>query len=448
MPLDEVRHLPNLYRLFSGSKRYEAFVIGGPQALIADPTMFVEKSPDTHASSDFGLVFAYNIKEKVAIRRDKNGLHIVNETYPELEEKDFNVLVDKQVNDQKLVEHLVDVGTLAKCLAGGGVMLSGVGRDLLNKLCLYHAIGGRLTDEGERREVEVINEFRRVSKLDRRFLDSRIIYEIMGLYGKGYAETTESSVELLSDNVNSAVEFLKAGVVQNSDLRDIVVALIQVQDNPHLFAAFKKNLKRLGLGALEDEIIKVFACFKIAKNMAIGRWLWRRKKLQSVSSAGVFLQYNRGDLEELAFIISFSSRWLRSSEIDPITFVDRVNDLLAGNDKVFMGVLNRIEVGSQPLFSDRIYSQLLSNDDSRVIDNISLILEEAADHLNRRHDQVFQYAQLLELPFILNEIANNCSAITQESAGMVKDLVVDFYHKYWRTIKPHVSSQLLARLIA
>ena len=112
-------------------------------------------------------------------------------------------------------------------------------------------------------------------------------------------------------------------------------------------------------------------------------------------------------------------------------------------------VLNlRLEDGSQPLFSDRIYLQLLNKGGRSGIDDIRVILGEAADLLSHRHDQVFQYAQLLELPFILNEIADNCAAITRDSAAMVKDLIVDFYHIHWRTIKPHVPSQLLARLIA
>ncbi|MGE0372701.1 MAG: sugar phosphate nucleotidyltransferase [Gammaproteobacteria bacterium] len=448
MPLTEVEHLPNLYRLFSGSRRYEPFIAGGPKALMADPTMFVEKSPDTHASSDFGLVFAYNIKEKLSISRSKDGLHIINETFPYLDRKDFEVLVRKEGADARLVQHLVDVGALAKSLIGGSIVLSSVAADLLNRLCLYHAIGGCLTEEGERKEGEIIRKFREFSKLDRRFLDSRIIYEIMGLHGQ-VPSSDDSLVDLLSDNVNSAVEFLRSGSMDNADLRDILVALMQIQDNPHSFAALKKNLERSGLGALEDEIAEVFACFKMAKNIAVGRWLWKRRRQRVNSGArNVFLQFDRGDLEEFPFILSFTINWLKSAGIEPGIYVDRINQLLIEEDSAFMSMLERLEGGASRPASDRLYLELLRSHPRIGTADLSGMLDEAADYLEANPDQAYQYTQLLELPMLLEGVAANCSTLSADGARHARELVVDFYHKHWKRIRPHISPELIARLLA
>jgi hypothetical protein len=449
MPLTEVQHLPNLYRLFSGSRRYEPFIAGGPQALMADPTMFVEKSPDTHASSDFGLVFAYNIKERLSISRSKDGLHIINETYPVLDRKDFEVLVKKQQTDSKLVEHLIDVGALAKTLIGGPIVLSSVAAGLLNKLCLYHAIGGCLTEEGERREGEIIKKFREISKLDRRFLDSRIIYEIMGLHGQLRPHSDDTLVDLLSDNVNSAVEFLRAGTIENSDLRDILVALMQIQDNPHSFTALKKNLERSGLGSLEAEITKVFACFKMAKNIAIGRWLWKRRKQKENNNArGVFLQYDRGDLEEFPFILSFSLKWLKSAGIDPAVYIERINQVLIEEDGAFLAILERLQGGAPHLMSDRLYFELIKAKSRINTAHLADVLDEAADFLEANPGQSYQYTQLLELPFLLEDIVATGSMLSPDGVKYIRELMVDFYHKHWKRIRPHISPELIARLLA
>jgi len=449
MPLTEVQHLPNLYRLFSGSRRYEPFIAGGPKALMADPTMFVEKSPDTHASSDFGLVFAYNIKDKLSISRSKDGLRVINETLPVLDRKDFDVLAKKQTTDPRLVEHLIDVGALAKALIGGPIVLSSIAAGLLNKLCLYHVIGGCLTDEGERKEGEIIKRFREVSKLDRRFLDSRIIYEIMGLHGHLLPQSDDSIVDLLSDNVNSAVEFLRAGTIENADLRDILVALMQIQDNPHSFTALKKNLERSGLGSLEDEITRVFACFKMAKNIAVGRWLWKRRRQKDNSAArGIFLQYDRGDLEEFPFILSFSLKWLKSAGIEPNIYIDRINQILAGQDGAFFAILQRLQGGAAPLMSDRLYLEMIKAGPRAVTAPLAALLDEAAGFLEANPAQAFQYTQLLELPFLVEDVAAHCSGLSMEGVRNIREQIVDFYHRHWKKIRPHISPELIARLLA
>src|SRR5262249_30040220 len=155
-----VHHLPSLYRLFLGSKDYEAFVAGGPKARTATPTTFVERSPSATAKSTFGLVFAFNFPERLYIERTAHGLRITNDELPRLTDQDFRVFVDKQREDPMLVEHLVRVGALAKSIAQGDLVLSRTGGDLLSNLCLYHAFGGYLTEEGERNEGRVVAEFK------------------------------------------------------------------------------------------------------------------------------------------------------------------------------------------------------------------------------------------------------------------------------------------------
>lgn len=73
MKLADVPHLPSLYRLFLGSKDYEAFVAGGPRAINSSPTTFVERSPNTRSRCGFGLVFAYNFDEPLSIERTRHG---------------------------------------------------------------------------------------------------------------------------------------------------------------------------------------------------------------------------------------------------------------------------------------------------------------------------------------------------------------------------------------
>ena len=73
----------------------------------------------------------------------------------------FQNLLEKQASDSKLVQHLVHVGTLADEIANSDLPLSTSSRNILNNLCLYHAIGGQLTDEGERQEEKIIKAFRK-----------------------------------------------------------------------------------------------------------------------------------------------------------------------------------------------------------------------------------------------------------------------------------------------
>lgn len=449
MPIKDVNHLTGLYRLFSGAKEYEPFITGGPRALLAEPTTFAEKSPNAHASSSFGLVFAYNFDESLTIKRTRDGLRILNNACPELDRRDFNALCEKQSEDPKLAQHLINVGALAGAVAGSG-MLSAVGREVLNKLCLYHAFGGYLTDEGERREEELVGEFEKVSKLDRRLLDSGIIYEMVRLYREQAGPSDDALIRLMNASVNSAVEFVRRRVVENQGLRDIVVALIQAQTSPHLYSAFRKDLAAVGLGEVEAEVDRIFACFKLAQNFSNGRWLWKRKKrLASAGGAGGrgFLQYDKGMLEDFPFIIAYSARWLKSSEIDPAPYINRINGLVADNRSSFMSMINHLQEGLALLECDNVYISLLSAGSKNAPDNIRDAVETGIKRLSSQKEERYQLTQLLELPESLDEISAVAGALPPGSAEMTRDVIAELYHKHWRLIKPHVSADTISGLL-
>ncbi|NNE35503.1 MAG: hypothetical protein HKN13_09710, partial [Rhodothermales bacterium] len=142
LPADDVHRLPALYRLFSGSNAYEAFVTGGEAARLAEPTTFVERSPLAHAYSEQGLVFAYQLDHRVTIRRTPQGLIVSNDDYPRMSANDFSALATKHAEDPHIVDQMINVGAVARTLVGGELPLSEAATDILDKLCLYHVYGG------------------------------------------------------------------------------------------------------------------------------------------------------------------------------------------------------------------------------------------------------------------------------------------------------------------
>ena len=449
MPIDEVRHLPGLYRLFSGSAQYEPFISGGPAARNALPTTFVEKSPNAHASSDNGLVFAYNFEDNLTISRRKDKLVIVNNAFPKMDSSDFRILLEKQREDPKLAEHLIQVGMLAGAVVGDGVVLSDAGQQALNLLCLYHDIGGYLDDEAERKEKELIEEFEKRTKLNRRMLDSRIIHEVIRSYGDGSSLSEEDIVGLLNDNVNSAVEFLRKRRIQDGDLRDLIITLLQIQDSPHLFSAYMSDYQETGLPYSATEVETIFSCFKIAENISNGRWLWKRRKLCSGKTrCHGFLVHNEGSLEDFPFILSFTVKWLRDAHIDPEKYLLRLNDLLVDPDSSLNRAILRIQEGTPLLLCDRIYIELIGNLKSSGNEPRQLpeLAGEMFERVAAEEEQSFQYTQLLELPHKLRQLEPYCSYLTGDSIAFIHEMVADIYHKNWKSINPHVDPAVIARL--
>lgn len=445
MPIEDVEHLPHLFRLFQGSQGYEGFITGGPAAQTAPPTAFVERCPHTVAEPSLGLVFAYNIPGRISIRRSADGLVVSNLELPELSPADFNVLVKKQVEDHPLVEHVLHVGALAKALLGGDVVLSAAGQDILHKLCIYHALGGQLTPAKEALESQIANRVAKLTKLDRRLLDTRIVMELLRQEGAD-CSTEAGTADLINHYISSAVAFLQNSETLDRDLRDVVTLLIQVQDSPQMFNASCRNFVDSGLMGERDEIASVFACFKAAQNFVNGRWTWKRtRKLLSSCQTPGFLRADRGPIEDYPFVLAFTIDWLQQAGIRPRPLVTRLNDLIACEKNDFCHGLRDIEGPAQPLCVDRVYTYLLSHprpdaDELTRIMEGALGLEPGANH-------AYQLMQILDLPVNLKKIAACCPQITQASVEVATDAILNFYHKHWRDVTRYIEPDLITDLL-
>ena len=443
LPIEEVHHLPGLYRLFTGSQGYEAFIKGGPNAQKAEPTTFVEKSPNAHAKSEYGLVFAYNFDEGITIERTREGLKIINEDLLEIDQVDFQNLLEKQASDSKLVQHLVHVGTLADEIASSDLSLSSTARNILKNICLYHAIGGQLTDEGEKQEKSVIEAFKKVSGLNRRILDTKIIYELVSNYQSDVLIDEHTMSGLLNENVSSALGFISKRKIDDRDIRDIVIALIQVQDNPQLFSAIKQDLEYINAG----EIDRIFTCFKIAQHFTNGRWLWKRLKHQSSNSDGTrLLKYNCGRLEDIPFILAFTIEWLKIADIEPTIYINHINNILVKRNNRFFNILIKLQEQESLLLCDEIYINLISEGENSI--------EELRDHIENgflnlmnADDEKYQLTQLIKLPNILKNIKPYADNLTFRNIDDVNEIVIDIYHKNWKQLEPIVSKELLTSLV-
>ena len=449
MPIEEVSHLPGLYRLFSGSDRYEPFISGGAAAHDALPTTFVEKSPNAQAHSEYGLVFAYHFGERLSIHRDEHGLKIFNAAYPPLDPVDFELLTEKQGEDPRLAEHLVHVGALANAFLGSGLVVSDAARNALNMLALYHDYGGYLNEEVEEKERAMIREFEHHTRLDRRLLDSRIILEIIRSYDRDANHSGESIVSLLNDNVNSAVEFLRKRRIADGDLRDLVVTLLQIQDSPHLYAAYRRGYEGIGLPYSGDEVEIVFSCFKIAENISNGRWLWKRRKFDSlgVSHQGLLANTN-GWLEDFPFIVCFSIEWFREANIEPRRFIERLNALLADDESSLRAIIDKIQEGVPLLLCDEIYLELIRKGEGLSAERLQEMSESMIGGILGERGQEFQLTQFLELPARLAMIESCCNGLSADAVETVKEVVAEVYHRNWKAIKPHVSPRAISRLLS
>ena len=443
MKLDDVHHLPNLYRLFLGSKKYEPYISGGAWALTAEPTTFIERSPNTRARSEYGLVFAYNFDERLTIERTRAGLTIVNDDLPKVAAEDFNMLISRQLEDPMLVKHLVNVGALAGAIPGGSLYLSDEGKQVLAQLCLYHAYGGILTPSGEDREARAIAEFERVSRLDRRMLDSSVVGALLETYNDGATH----DLQLINENVNSAVAYIRQRKVRNRDLRDIVIALIQSQDNAYLYNSFRSSLANHGMDLPADEIDMIYACFKSAQIFSNGRWAWKKARIAGAASkVRQGMETARGPLEELPFVIAFIARWLRHSGINPAAYVERVNQMLLQDDSVFAQLAATLRGDVGDLICDEIYLGLINNGQGYV-ESIERLLAARGVALAEDAAQVFQLRQLLELGDSLGELAPYCETLSEDTVVRIREILQDFYHGNWKAIKPHVDPAILSSFL-
>ncbi len=448
LPADEVHRLPALYRLFSGSKGYEAFITGGVAAREADPTTFVERSPDAHAYSELGLVFAYKLEQPVTIRRTPSGLTVSNDDYPRLPDSDFDLLAIRQTQDPRLVEHLVNVGAVARSLVGDSLTLSDQGSAMLDKVCMYHAYGGVLTAEGESREADVLRLFAQVSSLDRRQLDTRVVRELLkSSKANGADDPDDDLVGLLNTNVSSAVAFLRHGAVPPGVVRDAVLAIIQSQDSPGRLRTVLADLDGGLTAGVGREVAAVAGIFKMAQTLVNGRWHWKRQRSRELGEqAQGFLRYDRGNLEELPFILSFAAEWLKQADLDPGPLVSRVNALLLDSRSRLSRQLERLGDGAPPLVCDAVYRRLLGGQQTE--ETLEEAIEVAFRELEGRADQRFQVDQILELPRTLTALAQHCDLVGTTDLKSIRGAVISFYHRNWKQLTDHTRPELVSGLLA
>ncbi len=449
LPVDEVHRLPALYRLFSGSKGYEAFITGGEVARQADPTTFVERSPEAHAYSELGLVFAYKLEQRVNVRRTSFGLTVSNDDYPHLPDSDFDLLATRQIQDPRLVEHLVNVGAIARSLVGDSLSLSDQGSQMLDKLCTYHAYGGVLTAEGERQEAMLLGRFARISSLDRRQLDTRVVRELLNPSdANGAGDLDGDQVGMLNINVSSAVAFLRHGGVPPGLIRDAVLAIIQSQDSPGRLRTVLADLHGDSAGGVGREVATVASIFKMAQTLVNGRWRWKRQRSRELGEqAQGFLSYDRGSLEELPFILSFASEWLNEAGLDPGPLLSRVNALLLDPGSKLCRQLERLEDGAPPLVCDELYRQLLTGQQMAEAD-LEQTLEAAFHRIEGLNDQRFQIDQILDLPRTVGVLALHGDVLAATYLESIRGAVINFYHQNWKRLKDGAHPELVSCLLA
>jgi len=420
-------------------------------AAAASPTSTVIESPAARAASERGLALVFGCEEKIAMRRGRDGLWIANEEYPQIALQDFEILERKEREDPKLVQHLIQVTALAESFLGGHVVLSDLGRNVLKIACLYHDFGGYLNQVGVQKEQETIERFKKVSRLDRRLLDSRIVYELLKLNGHSSAAIDESLPELLDDSVNSAVQLLKVRQFDDDDVRDILLLLLQAQDNPTVFTQFKLSFRDLGFQRLENELDTIFASLKIAENFANGRWLWKRKLYpvaigQEKEFARSISQAKKPDLEDFAYIIALTIRILEKAEIPPRLYIERLNEALSSTSGFFRAIMRCQE--EQPLLvSDSLYLQLIG-DEQLSSATLEQTLDDAVQSIAQEPGQTFQLEQIVNLPSHLAEIAPHCAALSKDSVLTTARTIAGVYHKNWQLFNRNVCRSIIDRLPA
>ncbi|MCP5182379.1 MAG: hypothetical protein H6993_00380 [Pseudomonadales bacterium] len=435
LKIEDVAHLPNLYRLFQGSSGYEAFIAGGKMALTAKPTTFVERSPGAHAVSDYGLVFAYSFTEKLRIERTITGVRILNENLPELSMGDFEVLSAKQSRDPRLVEHLVNVGSLARALTEQDLSLSATGRDILNKVSLYHAMGGTLSQEGEGKEAEALRTFRSISALDLQLLDARVVKQLLVSSRDMGSGDLEEMVDLLNINVTSAVHFLRRSGGIHKTVRDLVVGLLQVQDSPALFRVFRSQLEKMGYAELAPDVEKIHGAMKIAQILNNGRWLWKRSAHQDgVLGRPWALTTQRGPVEEFAFILTFCIRTLDAAGIVPDPYAMRLLSLFRDPHSSLCMAMQRLQENAATPVCDVILRKLLTPESAE--ETLSAWLGDILASVPRNPGTEYEWVQLFELPENLRRIAACSGMLDSHAIAVVEECILDYYHAHWRDLNP------------
>ena len=443
LPIDQIDNLPALYRLFEGSSAYEAFIAGGDAAMTAKPKHLVENSPSTRTASEKGMVFGYELKDRMTIKRTPKGLVVFNLDYANMTAHDFEVLAGKHDDDPRLVDQMINVGVVARSLLGDDIHVSDRSKEILDKLCLYHVYGGVLTESGERRETELREQFRCVSGLDRRLLDTRVVQAMLG-----ESATARLDRDRINANVSSAVAFIEHSQIPSGSFRDAVVGVIQSQSDPNRLAAVMANLRSEVSSDKASEFDTIVIVFKLAQKLVNGRCLWKRQRTRGVGNRHQgFLIHDRGILEELPFVLKFAASWISNAGLNPRSLLNRANKLLNDKQSLLCQQLDRLQGGYPLLICDAVYLRLLRNSNNALLaDDIKIMLQSNYSQLVEQAENSFQLRQLMELPHTLTALRAYCDSLSEDGVKTVRKAVVGFYHDHWQVLENKVEPNLVSRL--
>ncbi len=130
---------------------------------------------------------------------------------------------------------------------------------------------------------------------------------------------------LFNDHVNSAVELLQLNYeYPSSDLRDILIFLLQGQEPPEQYALFRTGYGDQDLALALSEVDSVFAVFKLAEIIVNGKWAWKRKAtgLLEGTLQGTLVRRNGREVEDFLEVIDYAINWLKRANIDPGRYVE------------------------------------------------------------------------------------------------------------------------------
>ncbi len=348
MPLDRISSFQAFYDSLSASHDLEAFFEGGRNARRAAANQYIFNSPGSRCLGgctglivvlDSPEVVLYRSEERLSVRRE-------SAVSPEIDEGSLAVLVKRQDEDPKLVEHLVHVCAIGRALVGisaAGIPAEGA-LNLPLEFCnwilwpvlLFHDFGGCLDPAAEDREQAVLRDLHNVTKLNRRHLDTLVLDQLLALRDREADRrnrATDKAPALFNDDVTSAVKFLQTRgesyVQQNkAHLLDVAVILLQCHDSPERFksfledypnfaAAWKENEPEVRMPTV-DEVMDMYAVVRISDSLSFANWHWKREKVSTIrddvkpdepESADVTLNYLRGKLRLAGFSDERLEQW-------------------------------------------------------------------------------------------------------------------------------------------
>ncbi len=319
LPFSRVETLPQLYNMFKNSRELAPFIKGG----IKDPAhgshhMAFECHGQCQTHSDYGLALAVYCTD-IRIERSQNRLRVVDTRYLKLDNHEIDIVMSKK-SDPRLARHLLDVETVARMLAER-IGFTPEALHLLRLLSLCHDIGGYLTDQQIALERELEKCIHDISNLDWRTIDSQVLLKLVHTRaGDNLTPPLEKLLATFNDNVQSALHVLDIEKLKAYPLLDELLFLICNQERP---ADFRLPLPFPPIIAPED-LIKVFACFKVAESWVhmnctwkktLRPFLWEKKK-------------GKRKEEDIAQYMVYICRVLEDARVTPQIYLDAIHSAM------------------------------------------------------------------------------------------------------------------------